>query len=262
MKDINLANAVYIGQISPETLLVDKFYGVEEQTHPFWEMIIYYEGEGDGFYEGNHYRFTPETAVALPPQTPHSEHSEEGHCSYHIFLPMLITDAPAMVVRDPSGSLIGLARILLSVFRQKQGNYIGVCNSLAFAIFDYIKNLNEKKVMSKHTKHFMAVIKDNLTNPTFELAAEAHRYGITQHHLRHCFRKDIGKTPLEYLQEIRMEMARNLLIVGNSRIKDIAVRCGYLDPYYFSRVFTKFYGISPDGFRNSMFKTGKTEPEN
>ena len=110
--------------------------------------------------------------------------------------------------------------------------------------------------MSQHTRYFTQLIRENLTDQTFEIAAQAQQYGITMHHLRYCFEKDIGKTPLEYLTELRMELARQLIISSNERIKDVAARCGYTDSYYFSRCFKKYYGISPELFRSSLTSRG------
>ena len=61
-----------------------------------------------------------------------------------------------------------------------------------------------------------------------------------------------NKTPLEYLTELRMERARQLIISSSMRIKDIAEWCGYTDSYYFSRCFKKYYGVSPEMFRSSL----------
>lgn len=50
----------------------------------------------------------------------------------------------------------------------------------------------------------------------------------------------------------RIASAKNTLFLTNSPIKDIAYDVGYNDPLYFTRVFKKYTGISPKGFRNQL----------
>ncbi len=65
------------------------------------------------------------------------------------------------------------------------------------------------------------------------------------------FRKFVGSTPSQYLIAMRMRTAKNLLLGSNLAIKEIAVRCGYGNPYYFSNAFSSFFGTSPSKFRKT-----------
>ncbi len=252
----NPNNIIYIGKNSPETLGLESFCGVEDHLHPFWEMVVYYQGSGTGFVGEFSYTFSPGTAIAIPPNRMHRETADASYCDYHIYFPALYSGLDVIVAHDSSGNLIRLAQTLHSVFTEKKHNYISLSNSIAFSIFEYIKSLCAETGMSQHTRYFTQLIRENLTDQTFEIAAQAQQYGITMHHLRYCFEKDIGKTPLEYLTELRMELARQLIISSNERIKDVAARCGYTDSYYFSRCFKKYYGISPELFRSSLTSRG------
>lgn len=252
----NPTSIIYIGKNSAETLGLKSFCGVDEHLHPFWELVVYYEGSGTGYVGDVSYTFSPGTAVAIPPNRLHHERSDASYCDYHIYFPALYSGLDVLVAHDQSGNLIRLAQTLHGVFSEKKHNYISLSNSIAFTIFEYIKSLGTETGMSQHTRYFTQLIRENLENQSFEIAQEAQQYGITMHHLRYCFDKDIGKTPLEYLTELRMERARQLIISGNERIKDVAARCGYTDSYYFSRCFKKYYGVSPDAFRSSLTTRG------
>lgn len=63
------------------------------------------------------------------------------------------------------------------------------------------------------------------------------------------FRRTMDCTPLEYLQHIRLQKAKQLLVEGDLRINEIASCCGYNNAYYFTNTFHKVYGISPKEFR-------------
>lgn len=257
MKKVDFANPnniIHIGNICPDTLHVEKITGVNEHLHPFWELVIYYDGDGVGKIGDREYNFVPGTAVAIPPGMPHSEKSETGYRDYHIFFAMLVSEESTIVAHDDTGAIIKLAEAMYSVYSQKGHDYIGLANSIAFSIYEFIKALGDEYKVSEHTAFFTKLIRDNVSNSAFDIADEARKYGISTHHLRYNFERDLGKTPLEYLTEQRMERARQLIISDRMRIKDISIHCGYQDSYYFSRCFKKYYGISPDYFRMSLEK--------
>ena len=63
------------------------------------------------------------------------------------------------------------------------------------------------------------------------------------------FKMWCGHTPVEYRNNIRINAARSLLLNTNLPIAAIALRCGFDDPYYFSRIFKKLEGMSPREYR-------------
>jgi len=63
------------------------------------------------------------------------------------------------------------------------------------------------------------------------------------------FRQHIGMSPMEYYTHLKLERARRYLARTDLKVKEIGLRLGYEDPYYFSRSFSKYAGISPTGFR-------------
>ena len=68
------------------------------------------------------------------------------------------------------------------------------------------------------------------------------------------FKKETGKTFINYLTDYRMEEAVELLLTQNEKTYVIAEKVGYSDPNYFSYVFKKQFGMSP-----SKYKTSKLE---
>ncbi len=64
------------------------------------------------------------------------------------------------------------------------------------------------------------------------------------------FKEKTGESPINYLINLRLGKARNLLIYTESHVKSIAQSVGYKDAYYFSKLFKKYYGHSPCKFRS------------
>lgn len=73
--------------------------------------------------------------------------------------------------------------------------------------------------------------------------------GISRSWLYRGFQRRYGKSPLAYLEELRMQYAAQLLRTTALRVNEIACSVGYLDALYFSRAFSRRMGLSPTAYR-------------
>jgi two-component system response regulator YesN len=64
-----------------------------------------------------------------------------------------------------------------------------------------------------------------------------------------CFSQKHGFTITEYIQNVRINRAKILLQSTNVPINNIALNVGYIDTNYFSRIFKKQVGLSPQEYR-------------
>ncbi|SDS43474.1 helix-turn-helix transcriptional regulator [Microlunatus soli] len=80
----------------------------------------------------------------------------------------------------------------------------------------------------------------------------AARLGVTGAELRRAIRSETGLAAKPYLLGVRIEIAQSMLADSDARVSQIAHRCGYDDPGYFSRAFTGYVGISPTQFREQQ----------
>lgn len=69
--------------------------------------------------------------------------------------------------------------------------------------------------------------------------------GLSVSHYSRLFKKVIGYSPIDYLTHLRMDRAKELLVLSDYRLKSIAQSVGYGDEFYFSRIFKKVVGLSP-----------------
>jgi YesN/AraC family two-component response regulator len=74
---------------------------------------------------------------------------------------------------------------------------------------------------------------------------------ISEDYLTYCFRQELGTTPMQYLQRYRVNQAKLLLKNSQKSITEIALAVGFTDSGYFSRVFNRQTGMSPEAFRRS-----------
>jgi transcriptional regulator GlxA family with amidase domain len=66
------------------------------------------------------------------------------------------------------------------------------------------------------------------------------------------FKQATDQTPLQYLQEIRIDMAKDLLQTSNLSISEIADRIGYKDMGYFAALFKKHMSTTPSQYRSTV----------
>ncbi|TVR47621.1 MAG: AraC family transcriptional regulator [Planctomycetota bacterium] len=97
----------------------------------------------------------------------------------------------------------------------------------------------------------MACVNELRESPTrwSSVAAMAAHYHYSADHFSRAFKQRLGLSPAQFLIEVRLEHARNLLRYTNLSASQIAQELGFADPAYFSRVFTRHHRISPGAWR-------------
>lgn len=80
------------------------------------------------------------------------------------------------------------------------------------------------------------------------------RFEISPSRGNRTFRKIHGVSIQEYLILKRMEKAKELIEKTGESVKKVAQQVGYEDPFYFSRLFKKKYGLSPRDFRQIIWR--------
>ena len=84
---------------------------------------------------------------------------------------------------------------------------------------------------------------------TVEELAEMCSTSVSQ--FRRNFRKRTGMLPKEYIEELKLRHAAEVLLGSGESVKNIALRFGYRDPFHFSRRFKLCFGVSPEHYRAS-----------
>lgn len=73
--------------------------------------------------------------------------------------------------------------------------------------------------------------------------------------LQRAFKRQFCFTPSQYLQEVRVGVARRLLEVSDASLAQIAIQCGYSDQSHFSRQFKSSTGMTPLAYRHRFAPT-------
>lgn len=94
----------------------------------------------------------------------------------------------------------------------------------------------------------MAFIHENYAQPLTRKDIAKH-ISIAEDYLTFCFRQELGATPIKYLQRYRINRAKGLLKEETLSITEIAGLVGFTDSSYFSRIFHRETGMSPEESR-------------
>ncbi|MCL6572591.1 MAG: bifunctional transcriptional activator/DNA repair enzyme AdaA [Bacillus sp. (in: Bacteria)] len=110
------------------------------------------------------------------------------------------------------------------------------------------KPTNERLPESEWVDQIIQYIDENYTEKlTLETLADI-CHG-SPYHLQRTFKKISGITPIEYIQQIRINKAKNLLYHSNRTVADIALSVGIPNTSYFSTLYKKKTGTTPSQCR-------------
>lgn len=87
-----------------------------------------------------------------------------------------------------------------------------------------------------------------------DLDLAADRCNISRTRFTHLFTEVMGISPRRMQTNLRIEKARELLAYSDLSVAEISEQCGYNDPLYFSRIFTKTCAVSPSEFRKGFMR--------
>lgn len=85
------------------------------------------------------------------------------------------------------------------------------------------------------------------------------KFNLPRNNIFYVIKNETGSTLGEYIRYKRLSYAKNLLKYSEYKITDISYMCGIKDYNYFSRVFKKFYGLSPKKWKDVYIKYGEKD---
>ena len=85
-------------------------------------------------------------------------------------------------------------------------------------------------------------------NPSLSLLSE--QYHLSYTYLSSLFSKQVGQSFTDYLMQVKLEHAKEILRDTNIKITDVSAQTGFSNPAYFCKMFKKYYQVSPAEYRN------------
>jgi AraC family transcriptional regulator len=120
---------------------------------------------------------------------------------------------------------------------------VEVCHAMIRAIVRTpvpTDRMTERVEVGRVIEHLHAHLDEKIT---VEILAEVAR--LSPSHFTRVFRKETGKAPMEYVQALRLERSKKLLLAGGRSITEIALECGFGSSSYLSACFQKRCKMTP-----------------
>ncbi|MCR5688565.1 MAG: AraC family transcriptional regulator [Lachnospiraceae bacterium] len=104
---------------------------------------------------------------------------------------------------------------------------------------------------SRRMKQMMNYVHEHFREKIYleEIASSA---GISPRECARCFRRQIGFTPMDYLNQYRVRMAADELKMTDKPISSIGEECGFASDSYFGKIFRQYMDCSPREYRRNL----------
>lgn len=245
--DLRTTRLLHVGNLrAPST------WAMPTHTHPCWQFVYFLQGCGRICLPN--ITFHPQQChVAIyPPGMPHAETADPCEPEETIFFNVDVAGlAPAdgpLLLPDPTGEMRWLCEHLYHEFTEHGNTPLATCYAQAFLC------LLERAWMTGATSSPDLIdlatqyLEAHYARP-ITLAQMAEALRVSKGHLVNRFTARMGTSPMRFLQQLRVERAKRLLHTTELSVQAIAIRVGYADPLYFSRVFTRLTGEAPRAYR-------------
>lgn len=256
-------------------------------SSPFYRIYLIKEGEAQVSMRGKKHSLKPDHLYLIPPFTLHSD-SNKGHFKlvyFHVYeetlrhvslfeqlelpfevqaseLDVLLVDrlldinpGKGLPMYDPKGydnsstlmkSLAHSTQTALPVNAETYGILWQLFSRfLAFAV-------QSEPTRDSRIQGVMKYIREHIDQNMSigELASQCY---LSDDHFIRIFRKEMHQTPVDYINQKKIEKAQLLLVVENRPIKDIACALSFDNVSYFNRLFKKLVGKTPGDYRKSPY---------
>jgi len=267
-----------LNAFQPEVLYAFPFRNEQPGTyvyhqHDFLELSIMLEGYSDYNVEGDWRRVSAGQALLFNPGVHHQETQPprteslqlhigfrrielpgqpENHLPFTdslvnlgIYQAEFIASARRLVAESQRPTVFGhdlliqamVVEQLCWLLRALPENQIS--SDLAFQQTGNVK-VDQTALVNAATYYLEAHYNEELT-----LGAVADKLHVSAAYLSRTFKLIQGERPIDYLTKLRMTRAKTLLVRDDRPVSEVACAVGYQDPYYFSRLFKRYFGVAP-----------------
>jgi len=235
------------------------------RLRPMWTYLFVAAGGGFVRVGGNQGRLEPGINLLLPPWRLHAYGSERPWSSVFIHfggvrasrLVGRIAGAPwpLLADRDPAGTWRLLQEMILECRKRGEAVQPILSAKLTQLLIRFreqwrkgsaVETPGEGKVFDSVEKWMRENLKGQVS--VAELAAKA---GFSPSHFSRIWKRRTGRSPVDYLIDLRLLRARELLSQTALSVRAIAERTGFEDQLYFSRLFHRRIGLPPSTYREN-----------
>ena len=220
-------------------------------THKKYEIMLYLEGEGYMDTDSGRVSFSPGTIIIVPPNIRHGSVSRSGFKNISIegdFDRCLYFNEVISLFDNELQEGKTLAEM---IYANRYGKSVYIASLCSAYICFIMQRLELDSMMHRNVQKIVSEISQNAFDSQIDLALILRESGYSEDYIRSCFKVATGKTPNEFLTDVRIKHACFLINIYHNELSlaEISERCGYLDYIYFSKKFKSVMGMSPREYK-------------
>lgn len=242
--------------------------------HDYMEIYVLEEGQRDHWSGGEVHRIRAPEAITFPPADEHFSYSPPGvpfrrvvvyaRPEAVLYAHVLEAVASSSRVFRPTGAGLGTVRALVDQMLHTQ-EMLGerAQDELRLLLTQLLLVLLRQEEVDAATAaretRVAQVVRHLHGHYTerIELEALAERFYVSRHHLSREFRRHTGTTVINYVNDLRVDQARRLLIESELPVARIAEDVGFSTVTHFNRVFRERTGVTPRQVRSERPAAGQ-----
>lgn len=144
------------------------------------------------------------------------------------------------------------------IWTKKEAGYKHQCTSMLYKLL-YMTNIQTNKSFPNLESYSSIMynaaeyIHKNYKRPDLSVSELAQKFSLSETYFRRMFNKTYFTSPMQYIINLRLEYASQLLLSGYYTIREISEKSGFNDAKYFSRLFKKHFGCPPRVYANIFY---------
>lgn len=143
---------------------------------------------------------------------------------------------------------------MTSIRRSNPNNLLILTESVLLHTLSYVPQTDQESeiLYSPQFDELIRYINSNFADKDLSLGKLADMFNFSRKYLSSLFARNMSTKFSEYLNRIRIEHAIALLEQESPSVKELAQKCGFSDPLYFSKVFKQINGKSPTNYKKGV----------
>ena len=191
--------------------------------HHFWEILFYTEGIGRVEFKGDPaVTFQPGTIIGIPPHLVHRDNPEEGFQNIFLAIEEFQSSKIVPVFQETVQHPVFLiATILNTEFHWRKKSRELIVRNLFETVMAYLREWQNIEPHDMLLFRLERRICNNVANSEFSISKAIMSIPLSVDHARRLFKHRTGLSPRQYLIDLRMKRAKELLQIG-FLVKEVA----------------------------------------
>ncbi len=244
----DLSNLIIKNIISVNNIFSTTGESSQRNNRACWALLIKYEGETIYSFEGRQIKSNTENIALLPKGSVYSWVCTKQGRYIVVEFDANLTGKNILTLPNKKGDyILKLFKDLEKIWNLKHQFYKLESINLVYKILMSLLEQSNKYLPSdtkEKIRPALDYIAENYNKPITNDQL-ANLLGISTVYFRKLFTKSTGTSPINYIQHLRINKAKEMLKSDYSKISVISEAVGYSNIYHFSKTFKQLTGVSP-----------------